>query len=79
MIDDKMDDRTHQALEAIKDVCEQPGIGKNLEFEIGQVQILNNRRVGHRRTGYTDWPEPERQRHLVRMWIRDDGLPFYHG
>ena len=79
MIDDEMDDKTHTALDAIKSVCESPGIGKNLEFEIGQIQILNNRRIGHRRTAYVDWPEPDRRRHLVRMWIRDQGLPFYHG
>ena len=79
MIDDEMDDETHSALEAIKSVCERTGIGKNLEFEIGQIQILNNRRIGHRRTAYVDWPEPNRRRHLVRIWIRDQGLPFYHG
>ncbi len=80
MVDnDAMDDATHAALEAIKEVCERPEVGKNLEFEPGQIQILNNRCIGHRRTGYIDWPEPERRRHLVRMWIRDQGLPFYHG
>ena len=79
MIDDEMDDETHASLEAIKSVCESPGIGKDLEFEIGQIQILNNRRIGHRRTSYIDWPEPNRQRHLVRIWVRDQGLPFYHG
>jgi len=79
MIDEEMDEDTHAALQAIKNVCESPGVGKDLEFEIGQIQILNNRRIGHRRTAYVDWPESNRQRHLVRIWIRDQGLPFYHG
>ena len=48
-------------------------------FERGQIQIVNNRRLGHRRTGFTDWPEVEQRRRLVRVWVRNSGLPFYHG
>ncbi|MFT5172706.1 MAG: hypothetical protein ACI8W7_000873, partial [Gammaproteobacteria bacterium] len=44
-----------------------------------QIQIVNNRRIGHRRTGYTDWPEPERKRHLMRIWLRNHGRAFYMG
>ena len=74
-----MDDATRAAIDAMVEVCEQPGLGKSFTFQPGQFQIVNNRKIAHRRTGFRDWPEPERRRHLVRMWLRDEGLPFYHG
>ncbi len=35
----------------------------------GQTLVLHNRSVLHARTDYTDWPELDRRRHLLRMWI----------
>lgn len=48
-------------------------------FEPGQIQVLNNLVIGHRRTAYQDWPQPERRRHLVRLWLRNSGRAFYNG
>jgi len=45
----------------------------------GQIQIIDNRRLGHCRTGFSDFPEPERKRHLVRLWLRDAARRFYNG
>jgi hypothetical protein len=39
-------------------------------MERGQIQILNNRIVVHGRTPYVDFDEPERHRHLIRLWLR---------
>jgi hypothetical protein len=79
MLNGDMDHQTNAALNAIKEVAERDGIGKSLEFERGQIQILNNKRIGHRRTGYIDWPDLERRRHLVRILLREEGRPFYLG
>ncbi len=35
----------------------------------GQTLLLHNRSVLHARTDYEDWPEPERRRHLLRIWV----------
>lgn len=67
------------ALEALDEVMESDHLGKTFEFERGQIQIINNRRIGHRRTAFIDWPEPERKRHMVRLWLRKHGRPFYLG
>ena len=75
----EMDPETMAALDALDDVMEAPGLGKRFMFERGQIQIVNNRRLGHRRTGFTDWPEVEQRRRLVRVWVRNSGRPFYHG
>jgi hypothetical protein len=35
----------------------------------GETLVLHNRTVLHARTDYVDWPELDRRRHLLRMWI----------
>ena len=45
----------------------------------GQIQIANNRQLGHRRTAFKDYPSPDRRRHLVRVWIREHGRSLYPG
>ncbi len=57
----------------------QPALSKEFFFERGQIQIVDNRRCGHKRTEFHDYPEPERRRHLVRLWLRDRGRSFYNG
>lgn len=75
----EMDARTRDALAALDEVLEEPSLGKTFDFEPGQSQIVHNRKLGHRRTAFEDWPEPERRRHLVRVWVRNHGRRFYAG
>ena len=75
----ELDEAGRQALEAFGEITEQDGLGKTFVFERGQIQIVNNRQLGHRRTAYTDWPDEKDKRHLVRIWLRKDGRPFYQG
>lgn len=61
-----------QALEAVQKVGElavSNGIRYDMEFQQGDIQILNNHAILHSRTAFEDWPEPERKRNLLRMWI----------
>jgi alpha-ketoglutarate-dependent taurine dioxygenase len=74
-----MDEVTEHALAALDAVLEDPELGKTFEFLPGQLQIVNNRKIGHRRTAFEDWPEVERRRHLVRVWVRNRGRRFYAG
>ncbi len=75
----EIDRRGADALEALEDAMRTPGQALNFHFEPGQIQLVNNRLLGHRRTGFQDWPEPERKRLLVRLWLRNWGRPFYNG
>ena len=79
MLQKEMDAETRQALDALCKTTEVDNLCKRFEFERGQIQIVNNRRLGHRRTAFRDWDEPERKRHLIRIWIRKSGRPFYQG
>ncbi len=63
---------TGVALEAVRAVGElamQDGTRYDMDFRAGDIQILNNHAVLHSRTAFEDWPEPERRRNLLRMWI----------
>jgi alpha-ketoglutarate-dependent taurine dioxygenase len=75
----EMDPSAKKALEVLRDIMESPKLGKSFEFERGQIQVVNNRQIGHRRTGYTDHQDLAKRRHLVRIWMRDKGRPFYMG
>ena len=64
-------DRQIEALDFFKSVVEE--IAFDMEFRQGDIQYLHNHVTLHSRRGFEDWPEPERKRHLLRLWIRDDG------
>jgi alpha-ketoglutarate-dependent taurine dioxygenase len=74
-----LDPEGKAALEALEAILEEPAMWMDFFFEPGQIQLLDNRLCGHCRTGFEDYPEPERRRHLVRLWLRDSGRPFYQG
>lgn len=76
---EELDARGKEALEAFEAILREQDMVKEFYFEPGQIQIVDNRRCGHRRTGFVDWPEKERRRHLVRLWLRGTGRPFYNG
>jgi hypothetical protein len=76
---EEMDARTRSAFDALSGIIERPALERAFGFERGQFQVVNNRRLGHRRTAYEDWPDPARRRHMVRIWIRHAGRPFYMG
>lgn len=74
-----IDEEGDAALEALYDILNDPALFKEFYLEPGQMQIIDNRFIGHKRTAYEDWSEPNQKRQLVRLWLRDGGKPFYHG
>ena len=40
-----------------------------MEFRPGDIQLVHNHTLLHDRTAFTDWPEAERRRHLLRLWL----------
>ena len=45
-----------------------------MDFEPGDIQLLNNHIILHARSAYEDYPEPERKRHLLRLWLADPSM-----
>jgi alpha-ketoglutarate-dependent taurine dioxygenase len=74
-----VDNEGAAALAAMLETFEDPEISIDFEFAPGEIQFVDNRTLGHSRTEYEDHPEPERRRHLVRLWLRDHGRRAYTG
>jgi alpha-ketoglutarate-dependent taurine dioxygenase len=74
-----LDNEGAAALEAFEAILNEPGLSARFHFEPGQMQLIDNRTLGHKRTGFRDWPEAERKRLLVRLWLRDSGSRAYNG
>ena len=54
-------------LDAIDAAADQLRV--DIEFRPGDIQLLSNRTAMHARTTFVDWDEPERRRHLLRLWL----------
>lgn len=61
-----------EALLAVQDIANRPELMLTMNFEEGDIQLINNHIMMHAREAYEDHPEPGRQRHLLRMWIAVD-------
>lgn len=76
---ESLDEQGAEALEAFEAIMNEPGRARTFQFEPGQVQIIDNRRLGHRRDAFVDGPQEDQKRHLLRLWLRDSGRRFYNG
>jgi alpha-ketoglutarate-dependent taurine dioxygenase len=74
-----VDNEGAAALAATLDIFEDPEVSIDFAFQPGEIQFVDNRTLGHSRTEFEDWSEPERRRHLVRLWLRDHGRRAYTG
>jgi hypothetical protein len=63
-----------QALDQLDALAADPDLHLDMTLEPGDLQLVSNWSIFHSRTAYQDWPEPERRRHLLRLWLAcDDG------
>jgi len=76
---ESIDAQGQEALEAFESILKEAELAKEFYFEPGQIQLVNNRRCGHRRTAFVDSSDPAKRRHLVRLWLRGGGRASYHG
>ena len=44
-----------------------------MDFRQGDIQLLHNHVTVHSRTEFVDFPEPEKKRHLLRLWLATPG------
>ena len=58
-----------ELFDLIDEICEESAVCLRTPFAKGDIQFVNNHRIFHGRESYEDWPEPERHRHLLRLWI----------
>lgn len=58
-----------EACDLLDSLAESPAIHLDMEFRPGDMQFLNNHWILHSRTAFEDFAEPERRRHLFRLWL----------
>ena len=62
------------ALDHLDALAADPEIHLDMVLEPGDLQLLSNHSIFHSRTAYVDWPELNKRRHLLRLWLAcDDG------
>jgi hypothetical protein len=58
-----------EALDLFDSLANDVAVHLLMEFQPGDIQIVNNHTLLHDRTAFEDWPEAERKRHLLRLWL----------
>lgn len=74
---EEFDRRTQAAMENMIDIIDGGNLAAEYLMERGHIQIINNREGLHYRKAFRDGPV--HKRHMVRLWLRDTGSPFYEG
>ena len=74
-----LDEAGAEAVTLMENFLADPDNRLDLWLEPGQIQILNNRVIVHGRTPYEDHDEPDRRRHLVRLWLRAGDRRHFRG
>jgi len=57
------------AMDLVDEICNDPSVHLSMDFRPGDVQLLHNHQILHSRGDFENWPEPERHRHLLRLWL----------
>jgi hypothetical protein len=50
-------------------LANDPALHFQMEFKTGDIQLVHNHTLLHDRTAFEDWRDPERKRHLLRLWL----------
>jgi hypothetical protein len=58
-----------ELLDLIDEIAEDPAFHVEMRLEPGEINYLKNNAVLHTRSEYKDFDDPERKRHLVRLWL----------
>ena len=61
------------ALDYMDELVNRDDLRLDMMLEAGDMQFINNYTTLHARTEFEDYPEPERKRWMVRLWLRSLG------
>jgi len=64
-----MTQEQEEALQIMEQTANDPALYLDMDFVPGDIQWLKNSVILHKRTAYEDWSEPEKKRHLLRLWL----------
>ena len=64
-----LSDEQTEAMHLLESLAAGDELRLDMDFRPGDIQVLHNHQILHARTNYQDHPEPERRRHLLRLWL----------
>ncbi len=56
-------------LDAYDRVADDPAIHLDMSLQSGDIQLCSNHTIVHSRTAYEDHADPDKRRHLLRLWL----------
>jgi len=62
-----------EALNLFDELCSSPKLHLSMMLQKGDIQFVYNHAMLHDRTGFIDWSEVEKRRHLTRLWLSVPG------
>ena len=62
-----------EALDMFDSLANNPDLCFGMQLEPGDMQFVYNHSQLHDRTGFLDWPDPKKRRHLMRLWLSMEG------
>jgi hypothetical protein len=69
--------RQREALDVFDAALDDPAVHLEMDFCPGDVQLIHNHQILHDRTAFEDDADPQKRRHLLRLWLSPaDGRPL---
>lgn len=62
-----------EAIDLLEEIMADPRWCFRMRLEQGDMQLVNNYVIVHSRTPFEDFEEPDRKRHLLRLWLAVPG------
>lgn len=66
---ERLSAQQREAMDLLDALCNDPQIPLSMAFMPGDMQFLHNHQILHSRNDFVNWPQPERHRHLLRLWL----------
>ena len=57
------------ALEMVQDIANEPDMVMEFTLNPGDILVANNYVTLHGRSAFEDWDEPDKRRHMLRLWL----------
>jgi hypothetical protein len=75
--DNELSQAEKEAITLLEELALSDEFLLKMAFEPGDIQLLNNHTTVHSRGRFTDWPEKEKRRRLLRLWLNiPNGRPL---
>jgi hypothetical protein len=83
----RLTEKQIEAFDYLDEVVRREGVYLSMDFQVGDIQLVNNYVCFHARNAYEDYELESERRHLLRLWIAQHGgrklpdsfLDVYHG